>query len=194
LVLRRQDREQWRYGREWELAARVQKPGKVGADLAVGFEALNLLLLAGDQPVTVCWRLLAKVMASDRLWSNAFEHRANPKKRMRMKRIHLLVLGMVTCAVIGFFAARLVGAEAGSFQAFEYGTIRWAGRENTHFIRPNSTVEMLGPILTKVQRPDRVDERCFYMSLAVNAVAREGFEVCAMTSDEILVKRAAVLR
>ena len=99
---------------------------------------------------------------------------------------------MLTCVVIGFFAAKLFAGESSSFQTFEYGTIRWAGRENTHFIRPNSSVEMLGPILAKVQRPDRVDERTFYMSIAINAVAREGFEVCTMTSDEIVLKRPAV--
>jgi len=109
-----------------------------------------------------------------------------------MKRIYLFALGMFACAVIGFFAAKLFAAEANSFQTFEYGTVRWAGRENTHFIRPNGTVEILGPILTKIQRPDRVDERTFYMNIAVNAVAREGFEVTAMTSDEIVLKRAVV--
>ena len=48
---------------------------------------------------------------------------------------------------------------------------------------------MLGPVLTKAQRPDRVDDRAFYMNIAMNAVAKEGFEFAGMTSDEIVMKR-----
>jgi hypothetical protein len=73
----------------------------------------------------------------------------------------------------------------------EYVTIRWGGRENTHLIRANGKVEFLAPILTKVQRPDRVDDRAFYMNIAMNAVAGEGFEFVGMTHDEIVMKRAS---
>ncbi len=48
---------------------------------------------------------------------------------------------------------------------------------------------MLGPVLSKVQRPDRTDERSFYMSVAMNAVAKEGYEFAGMTQDEIVMKR-----
>jgi hypothetical protein len=51
---------------------------------------------------------------------------------------------------------------------------------------------MLGALLTKLQRPDRVDDRAFYMNAAMNAVAGEGFEFAGMTTDEIVMKRAVV--
>ena len=76
-----------------------------------------------------------------------------------------------------------------AFQTVEYATIRWAGRENTHVIRPNGRVDVLGPLFTKIQRPDRVDERAFYMNVALNAVAKEGYELVGMTSEEIVMKR-----
>ena len=106
-----------------------------------------------------------------------------------MKRVYLLVFILIICISMGIFAHKLWAGEGAAFQTFEYGTIRWGGRDNTHFIRPNGKVEMLGSILVKLQRPDRVDERSFYMNLAINAVATEGFEVAAMTSDEVLMKR-----
>ena len=49
----------------------------------------------------------------------------------------------------------------------EYVTIRWAGKENTHIVRPGGEVEFIGHELRKVQRPDRVDERAFFMNLAM---------------------------
>ncbi len=36
----------------------------------------------------------------------------------------------------------------------------------------------------------RVDERAFYMNLAMNGLTKEGFEFAGMTSDEIVMKRS----
>ena len=100
-----------------------------------------------------------------------------------------VLIGVVAiCWGIYQFTAK--AAEMTGFQTYEYATIRWSGRENTHLVRPSGKVEVLGPILNKVQRPDRVDDRTFYMSIAMNAVAKEGFEFAGMTSDEIVMKRS----
>ena len=48
---------------------------------------------------------------------------------------------------------------------------------------------MLGPLLSKAQRPDKVDERTFYTQMAMNAVAKEGFEFAGLIPDGILMKR-----
>ena len=106
-----------------------------------------------------------------------------------MRRACLFTVILFAGVLAVLLANKLLAAETPSFQTTEYGTIRWGGRDNTHFIRPNGKVEFLGPILTKVSRPDRADERAFYMSLAINAVAREGFELAGMTSDEVVMKR-----
>lgn len=99
----------------------------------------------------------------------------------------LFILG-ATCWGIYQFTAKAV--DTGGFQNFEYCTIRWGGREHTQLVRPNGKVEMLGPLLTKVQRQDRVDERALFMNIAMNAVAKEGYEFAGMTNDEIVMKRA----
>src|SRR3954453_12209356 len=67
---------------------------------------------------------------------------------------------------------------------FEYATIRWAGRENTHVIRPSGNVKFIGTQLTKIKKPDRADDRSFYMNIALNALAKEGYELVAMTPDD----------
>ena len=77
------------------------------------------------------------------------------------------------------------------FHRYEYATIRWAGRENTHVIRPGGRVEFAGPQLMSIKKPDRVDERSYYMNIVMNALAKEGYEFAGMTSDEIVLKRPA---
>jgi hypothetical protein len=51
----------------------------------------------------------------------------------------------------------------------EYVTIHWAGKENTHIIRPGGDVEFIGGQLRQIRRPERADERAFYMNVARTA-------------------------
>src|SRR5687767_11526439 len=95
----------------------------------------------------------------------------------------IVALGTVTYGIY------VRAADSSNFQTFEYATIKWDGREDTHLIRPSGRVEMLGPLLMKAKRPDRSDERSFYMNVAVNALAKEGYELAGMTGDEIVMKR-----
>ena len=106
------------------------------------------------------------------------------------KSMAVLLVGLVMFAcAITVFKSR--AAEGTTFQKYEYVTIRWGGKDNTHLIRSNGKVEMLGPLLNRVARPDRTDDRAFYMNIAMNSVAREGYEFAGMTSDEIIMKRAS---
>jgi hypothetical protein len=107
------------------------------------------------------------------------------KTRILLLAAAALILGGV--AVIPYLARA-----AESAGAFEYATLRWAGRENTHLIRPSGNVEFLGPKFAGVKRPDRADDRSFYMNLAMNALAREGYELVAITPDDYVFKRPAV--
>ena len=59
----------------------------------------------------------------------------------------------------------------------EYVTIRWAGKENTHLIRPGGQVEFIGGELRKLPKPERCDERSFYMNAAVNGLGQGGLGV-----------------
>lgn len=100
-------------------------------------------------------------------------------------RLSLLLLG--TIFIVRLFAAE--SKEPKTSSSFEYATIRWAGKENTHIVRPGGQVEFIGSELRKLPRPDRTDERAFYMNLAMNGLTKEGYEFAGMTSDEIVMKR-----
>jgi hypothetical protein len=73
---------------------------------------------------------------------------------------------------------------------YEYVTIRWGGRDNTLVIRPNGEVEFVGGQLKNFKKPDRADERSFFMNVVMNGLAREGWELTAMTPDDYVMKRA----
>jgi hypothetical protein len=106
-----------------------------------------------------------------------------------MKKYHLGLLGLVAICVT--FALRLLAAEPQSGPRQEYATIRWAGPENTHIIRPGGQVEFIGAELRKMQKPDRADNRSFYMNAAMNGLNKEGYEFAGMWNDDIIMKRAA---
>lgn len=106
-----------------------------------------------------------------------------------MKRTALFISLLTGFGTVAVLAVKLWAAETTSFQTEEYATIRWSGKENTHFIRANGEVEMLAPILTKVARPNRVDERAFYLNIAMNVVAKEGYEFAWADTDVIIMKR-----
>ncbi len=105
---------------------------------------------------------------------------------MKIKTLYLL---LAVGLLIGLAELKLPAASE-MVGTVEYATLRWGGRENTHLIRPDGTVEILGPKFAGIKRPEKADERSFYMSLAMNALAREGFELTAMTTDDYVFKRA----
>jgi hypothetical protein len=104
------------------------------------------------------------------------------KSRIITATALLGIAAIITCA-------RLFAADSVGTVKFEYVTIRWGGRENTHIVRPGGQVEFIGSELRKAQRPNGADERSFYMNLALNGLAKEGFELVAMTSDDMVLKR-----
>jgi hypothetical protein len=85
--------------------------------------------------------------------------------------------------------SRANAAEDAVPDSIEYATLRWAGRENLHLIRPSGNVEFLGRSLMSIKRPDRADDHSFYMNIAMNALAKEGYELVSMTSDDYVFKR-----
>jgi hypothetical protein len=103
-----------------------------------------------------------------------------------------LILAASVLAVTGTIAvSRLFAAEPSAAARSEYVTIRWGGREHTHIIRPGGQVEFVGFELRKVVRPDRADDRAFYMNVVMNGLARDGYEVVCMTPDDIVMRRTA---
>jgi hypothetical protein len=96
----------------------------------------------------------------------------------------LFLLALTTCGT-----HCLLAAESPAPLRYEYATIRWDGRDNTHIIRPGGQVEHPSAELRKAKKPDRTDERAFYMNLVTNGLAKEGYEFAGMSSDEIIMKR-----
>jgi len=105
-----------------------------------------------------------------------------------MKKLSL-ALTLLVVAILAGQLHKSKAAEEDSFRVSEFATIRWGGRENTQLIRPNGKVEKLRALLEKYPRPDGTDDRAYYMNIAANAAAKEGFEFAGMTSDEIVMKR-----
>lgn len=71
----------------------------------------------------------------------------------------------------------------------EFIDIRWDGVDRLCVVFPDGRVDFIGKELKSVQRPDDTDRRAFYMTLALNRMAAQGYEFVAMISDEILMKR-----
>ena len=105
-----------------------------------------------------------------------------------MIRRFSVVLLVATALVAGAGLTKLPANTSGTAQV-EYATLRWGGRENTHLIRPDGTTEILGAKFAGIRKPERVDDRSFYMNLAMNGLSREGFELVAMTPDDYIFKR-----
>jgi hypothetical protein len=105
-----------------------------------------------------------------------------------MKKPNLILL-VSALSIAVLYLAKSWAAEPTTFQIAEFATIRWGGRDNTMLIRPNGKVEKLRPLFEQYRRPDGVDDRAFYMSIAMNTIAREGYDFAGMTHDEIVMRR-----
>ena len=106
---------------------------------------------------------------------------------MKTKTITAFAL-LATIAAIA--CARMLAADTTTVAKYEYVTIRWGGRDNTHIVRPGGQVEFISSELKKAPKPKDADDRAFYMNLALNSLAKDGFELVAMSSDDMIVRRA----
>jgi hypothetical protein len=103
-----------------------------------------------------------------------------------------IALGCAAAFCLGLLIAQSQSAEQPPVGAYEYATIRWAGRDNTHLIRPGGKTEIIGEQLRLVERPDKVDERAFYLNLAMAGLVKEGYEFAGITDDMVIMKRPLV--
>lgn len=99
------------------------------------------------------------------------------------------VFGVVLLSLGTLLAVRADAADRLPNSGYEYATIRWDGRDNTHVIRPGGKVEHIGQELKRMKRPSKTDDRSFYMNLAMNGLAIEGYVFAGMTEDEIVMRR-----
>lgn len=105
-----------------------------------------------------------------------------------MKKLVPVLLATVLSLATSFLAQSRATEEQ-SIQTVEFATIRWDGRENSFVVRPNAKVEKLRPLFERFPRPDGIDERIYYMTVAINAVAKEGFEFAGTLNEHVIMKR-----
>lgn len=104
-----------------------------------------------------------------------------------MKTLFLLAVAILISSAL--LVPSILAEDVRKIQSHEYATIRWGGLDNTHIIRPGGRVEFVGAELRKVVRPNRTDDRSFYMNLVMNGLAKEGYRFVGMTPDEIVMER-----
>jgi len=105
-----------------------------------------------------------------------------------MKKLNLILLVSVfSLAAVLVLKSR--AAETSTFQVVEFATVRWDGRDNSYLIRPNGKVEKLKPLFERFPRPEGIDERTYYLSVAMNAAAKEGFDFAGMTQEQVVMRR-----
>jgi len=111
---------------------------------------------------------------------------------MKARLIPTVAVAVAGGILIGVpLLSQIPAADSQASRTREYVTIRWAGRDNTHVIRPGGQVEFVGAQLRKAGRPDRADDRAFHMNVAMNGLTKEGYRFVGMTSDEIVMERDA---
>ena len=109
--------------------------------------------------------------------------------RQQIMKPRFILRAVLTLSVLIVAASNLGAADSKPARVVEYATIRWAGKDNTHIIRPGGQVEFIGPELRKIACPDRADERSFYLNLAMNGLTKDGYEFVGISNDDIIMKR-----
>ena len=106
-----------------------------------------------------------------------------------MKSIASITLFVAILAGVILFVGASPKDPAIGTHSIEYAWVRWDGKDNTHVITPSGEVEFLGPKLKSMKRPDRADERAFYLAAIINSLAKDDWEVVACKDDDVLLKR-----
>lgn len=106
---------------------------------------------------------------------------------MTLSRTTLVALVILLAALAG--VGRFVRAASEPSPRYEYASVRWDGRDNTHVVRPDGKVEFLGGHLKGIAKPPHSDERVFYLNQVINLLAREGFELTSMAEDDLVMRR-----
>lgn len=111
----------------------------------------------------------------------------------KLNRGHLTLMAVVAVSLSIWVGTRLQAQPlAGPAPAsqYEYAIIHWDGAENTHVVYGDGHFDNLGPQLKPIRAPRGVDERAFYLALAIDALARKGFEFCGNYDHDVVLRRA----
>ena len=103
-----------------------------------------------------------------------------------MKRLALTVTLFASLFLLGTITAPTQDKAAA--QQYEYAMIKWDGPDRIQYILPDKfEVVRLGK---KFPRPDGAQEEEYYLAMATNELARQGWEAMTLDSRRILLRRA----
>lgn len=107
-----------------------------------------------------------------------------------MKKTSLiLLLLLLICSTSALWVVNLHATDLNSTQVAEFITIRWQGRNDTKAILPSGKIENLKALFDRAPKPEGIDERAYYMNIAINAFAKVGYDFAGMNNDEIIMRR-----
>jgi len=104
-----------------------------------------------------------------------------------MKRL-VASVGFSVGILFAAFSADAPPTETWAGAVYEYASVRWSG-DKTSIIWPEGTTQRVIAFGGK-KRPEGADERAWYLTGAINIMARRGFEFVYMSNDDVLMKRA----
>lgn len=78
-------------------------------------------------------------------------------------------------------------AESPNLVQWEYGCFRFAGDQTT-IIWPDGSTQRVIPFGGR-RRPDKADERMWYITAAINIMAAKGFEIVWLDEDDVIMRR-----
>jgi hypothetical protein len=109
-----------------------------------------------------------------------------------MKKI--IIPAVAIMLVVFAFQDKAGPAEQRVKQAYEYASIRFVPGGRTIIMWPDGTTDKLSDLNT-TKDPDNLDERLYYLTLAVNLLAQKGFEPALIPSlppdaNDVWVRRS----
>ena len=105
-----------------------------------------------------------------------------------MKKLAAYVSSGVGILLVAF-SADTPPTETWAGTTLEYASVRWGG-DKTSIIWPDGTTQKVVAFGGK-RRPDGIDERAWYVTGAMNIMAKRGFELVHMGNEDVVMKRIA---
>jgi hypothetical protein len=93
----------------------------------------------------------------------------------------LIVPAILLLIIFFAFQDKAVPPEWRGKPTYEYASVRFVPGGRTIIMWPDGTTDKLGDLNT-TKDPDNVDERLYYLTLAVNLLAQKGFEPALIPS------------
>ena len=119
-------------------------------------------------------------------WQSSRDSSTSTKPLMKNTLILIAVIAAVALLII----IPRSGAQAGAAPRWEYAMAKWDGPDKMQYITPGK-FEHVRMLEQGVSRPKDAQEEEFFLMIAANKMAQEGWEPINLDSRRILFRRAA---